>query len=48
MESLPQIPAGSLGVTPSSSTTLDDTILKSEVYYQYSHPRNVGVSSSDT
>jgi len=48
MESLPQIPAGSLGVAPSSSTTLDDTILKSEVYYQYSHPKNIPTPSSDT
>ncbi|MBC7503535.1 VCBS repeat-containing protein [Candidatus Gracilibacteria bacterium] len=29
---------GSLSVTPTSSTTIDDTLLRAEVYYQYTQP----------
>lgn len=38
MDSIPQIPAGTLGVSPTTNTGTDDTQLKSEVYYQYPRP----------
>ncbi len=33
---LPQIPAGELGVSQSEGAELDDSVMQSEVYYQYS------------
>ena len=38
MDSIPQIPAGSLGVSPTTDTGTDDTQLKTEVYYQFPRP----------